>query len=170
MSTPVNNPPEAMERRARVLHALGITPWQRRALESQSGSAPGAAGPIDVGTSTSASGPGTCVVVLPDGCGARELDLLGRALTAYGAVLARAGRMTVRAGQLVGAVPVVPAYLVFGEEQARALGRELPSAVTGQAQIVLLDEPAQLLTAGAKRRLWSALRQLRRALAASVDG
>jgi hypothetical protein len=168
--TPANNAPAAIERRARVLHALGITPWQRRALKPQAGAVPPFAGSIDADAPTSASVPSACVVVLPDGCGARELDLLGRALTTYGPVLARAARITVRAGQLVGTVPAVRAYLVFGEAQARALGRDLPSAVARQAQIVLVEEPAHLLTAAAKRRLWSALRQLRRALAASVDG
>ena len=38
--------------------------------------------------------------------------------------------------------------------------------VTAQAQIVLVDEPARLLgDAAAKRRLWIALRTLRRSLA-----
>jgi hypothetical protein len=103
---------------------------------------------------------------LPDGCAARELDLLGRALAAYGPALARAGRITVRDGRPVAAVPPVRAYLVFGQAQAHALGRELPAAVMNQAQIVLADEPHEVLATGAgKRRLWTALRQLRRALA-----
>ena len=63
-------------------------------------------------------------------------------------------------------MPPVRAYLVFGQAQAHALGRELPAAVMNQAQIVLADEPRQVLASGAaKRGLWSALRQLRRALA-----
>jgi hypothetical protein len=38
-----------------------------------------------------------------------------------------------------------------------------------QAQIVLADEPQQVLASGeGKRRLWTALRQLRRTLAAPV--
>lgn len=156
-------------RRARVLHALGITAWQRRMPQpAHAASTPESLVPSPAGGPMPASS--ACVVVLPEGCSARELDLLGRALTSYGAVLARAARITVRDGQLVGTVPPVPAYLVFGEAQARALGRELPSAVTRQAQIVLVDEPGQLAGAAAKRRLWSALRQLRRALAAPVDG
>lgn len=168
MTTPANHVPPAVRRRARVLHALGITPWQRRMPPAETASlalaTPGTTpAPVPTGASSA------CVVVLPAGCSARELDLLGRALTSYGAVLARAARVTVRDGQLVGAVPAVPAYLVFGEAQARALGRELPSAVTAQAQIVLVEEPAQLLSAAAKRRLWSAMRQLRRALAAPAE-
>ena len=52
--------------------------------------------------------------------------------------------------------------VAFGQAQAHALGRELPSAVLNAAQIVLADEPAVLLAGAAKRRLWTALRQLRR--------
>jgi hypothetical protein len=169
------NAPAADDRRARVLHALGITPWQLRTEVPAAAqgreqtfndrlAATPARPPAPVISSI------RCVVVLPAECGARELDLLGRALTAYGAVLARAARVMVRADELVGPVPEVPAYLVFGEAQARALGRGLPAAVTRQAHIALADEPARLLTAAAKRRLWSALRQLRRALAAPLDG
>jgi ABC-type lipoprotein export system ATPase subunit len=80
--------------------------------------------------------------------------------------LARAGRILVREGSPTAAVPPVRAYLVFGQAQAHALGRELPAAVMNQAQIVLADEPRQALASGAgKRRLWTALRQLRRTLA-----
>ncbi len=110
------------------------------------------------------------MVVLPEGCSTRELDLLGRAFSAFGAMLARAARVTVSGGHLAASVPEARAYLVFGEAQAHALGRALPVAVMQAAQIVLADEPALVLTsAGAKRRLWSALRSLRRALAAT-DG
>ncbi len=148
--------------RARVLRALGVTPWVRRA-------APGLS--VDVAASVpSSTAPGAdvvCVVVLPQGCSTRELDLLGRALNACGAMLARAARVTVSDGQLAADVPAAAAYLVFGEAQAHALGRALPAGVMQRAQIVLADEPALVLTsAGAKRRLWSALRNLRRALAA----
>ena len=111
-----------------------------------------------------------CVAVLPQGCSARELDLLGRALATCGAALARAARVTVSDGQLAADVPEARAYLVFGEAQAHALGRALPAAAMHQAQIVLADEPALLLTsAGAKRRLWNALRSVRRTLAAAGD-
>lgn len=146
--------------RARVLRALGVTPWVRRA-EAAAIVVP------EMGAETSdASIGGACVMVLPQGCSTRELDLLGRALNACGAMLARAARVTVSDGQLGGDVPVARAYLVFGEAQAHALGRALPAATMHQAQIVLADEPAQVLaSAGAKRRLWNALRSLRRALA-----
>ena len=82
-------------------------------------------------------------------------------------VIARSmsSRVTVSGGQLAAGVPEARAYLVFGEAQAHALGRTLPAAAMHQAQIVLADEPALILTSGsAKRRLWSALRSLRRAL------
>jgi hypothetical protein len=147
--------------RERVLRALGVTPWVRRAPANPSmflaEPAPLAAGSV-AGVA--------CVVVLPEGCSTRELDLLGRAFNACGATLARAARVTVHGGQLAANVPEARAYLVFGEAQAHALGRTLPAAVMHQAQIVLADEPALVLThADAKRRLWSALRSLRRALA-----
>jgi hypothetical protein len=63
-------------------------------------------------------------------------------------------------------VPRAQAYLVFGEAQAHTLGRALPSDVMRDAHIVLADAPADLLRqAAAKRRLWQALRSMRRALA-----
>jgi hypothetical protein len=150
------------DHRARVLRALGVTPWQRRA-------APAAvtAGEPEYATADMAANV-ACVVVLPQDCSARELDLVGRALNASGAALARAARVTVSGGQLAAGVPEAQAYLVFGEAQAHALGRALPAAVMHQAQIVLADEPALVLTsADAKRRLWNALRSVRRALAAA---
>ena len=152
--------------RARVLRALGVTPWQRRTPPAAIAAAAVAA-PSSVASAVLGAAAGTtCVVVLPQGCSARELDLLGRALSACGAALARAARVTVSGGQLAAGVPEARAYLVLGEAQAHALGRALPAAVMHQAQIVLADEPALLLTsAGAKRRLWNALRSVRRALA-----
>ena len=150
-----------VSRRARVLRVLGVTPLVRRAAAAPQG-ADQVAEPSAVASVPSAS----CVVLLPDGGGARELDLLGRALAAYGPELARAGRIPVKDGRPATPVPPVRAYLVFGQAQAHALGRELPAAVMNQAQIVLADEPSQVLASGAgKRRLWTALRQLRRALA-----
>lgn len=143
-------------RRQCALRALGIMRWVRRAPGAQAQAAP------PVADSQAAS---ACVVVLPADCGTRELDLLGRALAAYGVALARAPRIAVRDGHLTAAVPPVRAYLVLGQAQAHALGRELPGAVMNRSQIVLADEPAQALADGAgKRRLWTALRQLRRAL------
>lgn len=153
-------------RRARVLHALGIQPWVRRPSSAET---PVAA---DVTSSAVISDASACrcVVVLPEGCSVRELDLLGRALNGCGAELARAARLTVTSGRIVGTIPQARAYLVFGEAQAHALGRSLPAAVMHQAQIVLADEPAQvLLHADAKRRLWSALRSVRRVLARKGD-
>lgn len=142
--------------RARLLRALGVTPWVQRAAPMPPAVVPAPLTDVPAGA---------CVVVLPAGCEPRALDLLGRALTAFGPALARAARIEVRDGQLA-TPPLARAYLVFGETQARALGRELPAAVLNQAHIVLADEPAGIHADGAgKRRLWNALRSLRRALA-----
>ena len=142
--------------RVRVLRALGLTPWVRRATVA----APALA------MAPAPDGAGVpCVVVLPEHCSVRELDLLGRALSAAGAWLARAARVRVKAGQLAADVPAARAYLVFGEAQAHALGRVIPAGVMNRALVVLADEPALVLgSAAAKRRLWNALRSLRHAL------
>lgn len=142
--------------RVRVLRALGLTPWVRRVAVAASALH---RDPVSDGSNV------PCVVVLPEHCSVRELDLLGRALSAAGAWLARAARVRVKAGELAADVPTARAYLVFGEAQAHALGRAMPAAVMNQALVVLADEPALVLgDAAAKRRLWSALRSLRRAL------
>jgi hypothetical protein len=144
--------------RARLLRALGVTPWVRRhvpVVETVEET------PSMVATSATSE----CVVLLPAGGLPRALDLLGRALCAYGPSLARAARIEVAGGHLTSA-PEARAYLVFGQSQAHALGRELSAEVLNRAHIVLADEPAEVLTTAAgKRRLWSALRSLRRALA-----
>jgi hypothetical protein len=159
-AAPANRGPAS--RRTRMLRALGVTPWVRRAP------ATGMAEPAAPAEAALVVPPASCVVLLPEGCAPRELDLLGRALAAYGPELARAGRILVKDGRPAATVPAVRAYLVFGQAQAHALGRELPATVMNQAQIVLADEPPEVLASGAgKRRLWMALRQLRRALAVS---
>lgn len=147
--------------RARVLRALGVVAWQRRDL---SATAPvEAAAPSEPQPLATAAG---VVVVLPPGCAVRELDLLGRALSAFGSQLARAPRIEALEGDAM-QVPHAPAYLVFGQAQARALGRALPAEVMRDAHIVLADAPADILTRGSsKRSLWQALRSLRRAMAA----
>ncbi|OOG66128.1 hypothetical protein B0E46_01100 [Rhodanobacter sp. B04] len=162
MNLPLRQPMSANQR-ARVLRALGVVPWVRRTASAVPAGHVAPAEPAN--TAAEAAAGSLCVVVLPETCSTRELDLLGRALSACGATLARAARVSVDSGQLVD-VPEARAYLVFGEAQAHALGRSLPAAVMHRAQIVLADEPAQVLTsAAAKRRLWSALRSLRRVLA-----
>jgi hypothetical protein len=153
-----------MAHRERVLRALGVTPWVRRV-----------ASPVDIiaaepvvdvaGTMIA----GECVVLLPAGCSPRELDLVGRALLSCGPAVARAPRIEVADGKLP-ATPEARAYLVFGEAQAHALGRELPAAALSKAHIVLADEPSSVLgSAASKRRLWNALRSLRRALAQRAE-
>jgi hypothetical protein len=161
MNTPLRQVTPASQR-ARALRALGVTPWVQRA-----GRGVPAVEPIQV-TADLALGV-ACVVVLPEGCSTRELDLLGRLLNTCGATLARAARVRVTGGQLSDDVPHARAYLVFGEAQAHALGRALPAAAMHRAQIVLADELALVLTgADAKRRLWNALRNLRRGLIAAA--
>lgn len=156
--------PVAASQRSRVLRALGVTPWVQRASRVAS---PASAEPSMLMPDLAAGV--ACVVVLPEACSTRELDLLGRLLNACGATLARAARVRVVDGQLAADVPQARAYLVFGEAQAHALGRALPAAAMHRAQIVLADELAQVLTgADAKRRLWSALRSLRRGLMAAA--
>ncbi len=162
MTMPLRQP-VAANQRVRVLRALGVTPWVQRVERSVP--VTNAVEPV-LPTHDLAVGV-ACVVVLPEGGSTRELDLLGRLLNACGTTLARAARVRVVGGQLTADVPHARAYLVFGEAQAHALGRTLPAAVMHRAQIVLADELTLVLTtADAKRRLWSALRNLRRALAA----
>lgn len=154
----------ATSHRERLLRALGVTPWVRRAVAAEPMAGDIAA--VDVMANVVS---GDCIVVLPAGCSPRELDLVGRALMACGAAMARAPRIEVSNGQLP-AAPEARAYLVFGEAQAHALGRELPAAALSRAHIVLADEPASVLASGAgKRRLWNALRSLRRALASTAE-
>lgn len=153
------NAAPAAAHRARVMQALGLTPWQRRQAPGEPIS------PVD-DSPRPAGAQAECVVLLPAACDTRALDLLGRALNSAGAALARAARVRVQPGKAELAVPPARTYLACGEAQAHALGRSLPAQVTAQAQIVLVDEPARLLgEAAAKRRLWIALRTLRRSLA-----
>lgn len=148
------------QRREHLLKAMGVTPWRLRGAP--------AAGHEFAAPASNDALPGDrvpCVVVLPAGASERELELVGRALRAFGPVMGRAARL--EAGERgLGHVPVAAHYLVFGEAQARALGHELPAAVMSAAQIVLVDTPSALLAdAAAKRRLWNGLRALGRSLA-----
>jgi hypothetical protein len=142
--------------RTRVLRALGVVPWRRRAMAAMqelSVAEPAANYAVNAAV----------VVVLPPGCAVRELDLLGRALCAFGPHLARAARVEASDAMQV---PHARAYLVFGQAQAHTLGRALPADVMRDAHIVLVDAPAEILgQAPAKRRLWQALRSVYRALA-----
>jgi len=143
--------------RARVLRALGVVAWRKR----ESAAASSVAQVLPPEPSASAG----VVVLLPSGCAVRELDLLGRALSAFGPLLARAPRIEARDDESM-QIPHAPAYLVFGQAQAHALGRALPAQVMRGAHIVLADTPAEILRqSSSKRRLWQALRTLRRALA-----
>jgi hypothetical protein len=144
-------------RRERLLKAMGVTPWRLRTGEAVVADP---AEPANDGMPGEGVG---CVVILPAGASERELELIGRALRAFGPVTGRAARLQVGERGL-GQVPVAATYLVFGEAQARALGRDLPAGVLGAAQIVLVDLPSAILAdAAAKRRLWNGLRALGRA-------
>lgn len=156
--------PAGSAQRQRVMRALGLTPWVLRGHGPVAAAASPAMAPDLVAAQAV-----HCVVVLPAGCAPRELDLLGRALCAFGPALARAARIEVGAGRLA-ELPVARAYLAFGETQAHALGRELPAELQQRAQIVLADAPDRVLVdAAGKRRLWNALRHLRRALLEAGD-
>lgn len=158
----MNVPVASAAHRARVLRALGVVPWRRREL-------PVAAVDMQVEALVPVSestGAAIAVVVLPPGCAVRELDLLGRALNAFGPSLARAPRIEASDTDAM-KVPRARAYLVFGQAQAHALGRVLPADVMRDAHIVLADAPSEILAqAASKRRLWQALRSMRRALTA----
>lgn len=149
--------PALVDRRERLLRVMGVTPWRLRVGDVAPGIEAAPANEAAVGEDV------CCVVILPAGSTARELDLLGKALRAFGPVTGRAARLEVGERGL-GQVPVATAYLVFGEAQARALGQDLPAAVLSAAQIVLVDPPSAILAdAAAKRRLWNGLRALGRA-------
>jgi hypothetical protein len=144
--------------RTRVLRALGVVPWRLRAVEA-------AREPATLTPVAELPAHADVVVVVPPGCSVRELDLLGRALYAFGPYLARAARVEATDSDTL-KVPHAKAYLVFGQAQAHTLGRVLPADVMRDAHIVLADAPADVLgQSAAKRRLWQALRSMRRALA-----
>ena len=149
--------PVIAARRERLLRVMGVTPWRLRV---------GDVAPADDIQPSNEAGLGEhvgSVVILPAGSSARELELLGKALRAFGPVTGRAARLEVGERGL-GQVPVAAAYLVFGEAQAHALGRDLSAAALSAAQIVLVDPPSAVLAdPAAKRRLWNGLRALGRA-------
>ncbi|RDS83042.1 hypothetical protein DWU98_07890 [Dyella monticola] len=152
--------------RARVLRALGVVTWRRRDMHASVAVAPEQ---VPTTTISQALASANVVVVIPPACSVRERDLLGRALSGLGPQLARAPCIEAVDGENLH-VPHAPAYLVFGQAQAHALGRVLPAEVMRDAHIVLADTPSEILVqAVAKRRLWQALRMLRRALAAGVQ-
>lgn len=153
--------------RVRVLRALGLVPWTRRAAAHAAVDAPDEAGAACTAVlpNTGAS----CAIVLAEHCSSHALDLLGRALHAGGPLIARAGRVHVRDGSLA-ALPAAAVYLAFGEAQAEILRRSLSVDAARGSDIVIVDELAAILADGAaKRRLWIALRGLRARLAAA-DG
>ncbi|HET6588263.1 MAG TPA: hypothetical protein VFG67_10905 [Oleiagrimonas sp.] len=145
--------PLAAGRRQHILRALGVTSYALRGHRGVD------ALPSSEGDDT---GPVSCVLVMPEGCTERLQRLVMRVMQALGGGFAGAPRAVVKAGELETPVPPASAYLAFGEAQARALGRSLPTEVMTAAEVVLLDEPQALLEAGGKRRLWQAVSGLRR--------
>lgn len=147
----------AVARRQRLLREFGVVPYRLRQV------APVASVEEPVGRpSSDGAVVAECVLVLPAACQARERDLIGRAMSGFGAAFARAARVEVGDGMVSGDVPVARAYLAFGEAQARALGLSLPAEVMATADVILLDPPGELLQAAGKRRLWAAVNALRR--------
>ncbi|HET8553550.1 MAG TPA: hypothetical protein VFL78_01895 [Rhodanobacteraceae bacterium] len=145
--------PLAAGRRQHILRALGVTPYALRGRREVD------ALPVPEGDG---AGPVSCVLVMPEGCTERLQRLVMRIMQALGDGFAGAPRVVVKAGDLDAPAPAASAYLAFGETQARALGRSLPTAVMAAAEVLLLDEPQALLEAGGKRRLWQAVSGLRR--------
>lgn len=148
--------------RARVLRALGLTAYRLRDRSAAAVLPPA----VEIPASAGAPSALACVVLLPAATAARQLDLVGRALKAFGAQFARAPRIAVADGLPAQPVPAAHVYLTFGQAQAQALGRSVPAAQVDAAQVLLLDEPAQLQAADGKRQLWQAFKRARQALKA----
>ncbi|NII12014.1 hypothetical protein [Oleiagrimonas sp. C23AA] len=157
-------PLRAGAHRQRMLRAMGITPMRLRHV-SAAQLPPAETIAADVPTSPMAAA-APLALVLPAGTEPRLLDLLGRAMQVGGAAFARAPRLEVVDGQLRQPPVHAGAYLAFGQEQARALGRALPVEVMSVAQVMLVEPPEALRLADGKRKLWSAMhalwRQVRR--------
>ena len=161
-------PLRAGPHRQRMLRAMGITPMRLR--HAPAAELPPAEPPAQTMTADMPTSPmvaeAPLALVLPAGTDPRVLDLLGRAMQAGGAAFARAPRLEVADGQLRQPPVHAGAYLAFGQEQARALGRALPVQVMSAAQVMLVEPPEALRQADGKRKLWSAMhalwRQVRR--------
>jgi hypothetical protein len=156
---------EADVARTRRLHAMGVQPFRLRGAATDAPIRELAAdngAPAQPTRSIVIQAP--CVLVLPHGCDRRQLDLVGRAMHAFGPDFARAPRVVTDAGGIADTPPVASAYVVFGELQAHALGHVLPADVMRQAEVVLLATPDRLSEGTAKRQLWLALKALRRRL------
>lgn len=147
--------PHAADHRQRILQALGVMPLALRRRQAATAEPP-------ENRIMGAVGSTPCVLVMPEGGNERQQRLVTRAMQALGGGFARAPRVVVKAGELDEPVPPASAYLAFGDAQARALGRSLPTAVMAAAEVLLLDEPHILLEAAGKRRLWQAVGGLRR--------
>lgn len=133
--------------RVRRLTAMGLRPWVLRDV---------AAKPATL----------SCVVIVPAAAlaDARQRQLVERAVACLGFADGAVMHASVRDGRLAAAPAATPAYLVFGQLQAQALGSALSAAQLQRACIALVDEPSQLLATPARKRdLWLALKAVRRA-------
>ncbi|KGI78736.1 hypothetical protein [Oleiagrimonas soli] len=152
------------------LRALGVTPYRLRAprgveaVPAEPSIIEAAVAPTATPRAAGATVP--CVLLLPAGCPPRTLDLIGRSMHAFGADFARAPRFSVSTEGVLDTPPTARAYLAFGDAQARALGHVLDADVMHAAEIVLLDLPEALHAGASKRRLWLALKALRRRMRA----
>lgn len=155
VSTPM---PATMDHRQRVLRALGVTPYR---LRGRAGATP----PSPEAGEAAAR----CVLVVADDCDARQRTLLDHIVRAFGRRLVVTARIPVAGGELATPLPPADAYLAFGDAQVRALERGLPAA-PADAQVLRLAAPADLFQAAGKRRLWQALRVLRRRPPRAADG
>ena len=76
MNAAARQPADAAHR-ARVLRALGVTPWQRRGAPAVAVAQAAQAAQADAPAAAAAAGV-ACVAGLPQGCSAREVDRISR--------------------------------------------------------------------------------------------
>lgn len=133
--------------RLRRLTAMGLQPWVLRDAVSRTDSL-------------------RCVVIVPAAALAdtRQRQLIDLAVACLGLPDTAVMHLTVRDNRLTATAAATPAYLVFGQAQAQALGSASSTDQLKRACIALVDEPAQLLrTPVRKRDLWLAVKAVRRA-------
>lgn len=146
--------PEATRsgRRRRLLHAIGVVPYQLRARSGGNMPASRMTHGDDV----------DCVLVLPQACPQRALGVLDKAMGQLrDDVSARIARVAVADGQEDGGLPQASVYLAFGAAPAAVVAQHLGSQIAQDISVVTFDAPDAVLGAAGKRRLWEALRCLR---------
>lgn len=152
--------------RDHMLRALGVVPMALRVSQRQ----PAASAPSPMPVALAAPAPAvsderiSLLLLLPAGSAtdARQQALLRAAVACLPAALQRAPWLEVDAAV---PPPRARAYLAFGQEALRALGRALSAAEQQAACVIGIEAPALLLAEPARKRsLWRALKTLRRAL------